>query len=129
MSKTVSVEDGVTYAYVAAPRPLWFDAGNPVRQPRLKASMPGIADDIARRMAAADLPHLQEDLDTTLALTAIGRVARESGVQADLIACLSRLRADCSAAVRAAAGHGEVAALEGGPARRGGSLLVAARGG
>lgn len=98
--------------YFARPRLLWFVAENPIRTGRLPEAIVAVAAVIITAVRKAGVPSLQEDLDTTLGLVASGRIARESGVQASLIAHLTAEGADPNAAMRPALAHREVAAAE-----------------
>lgn len=105
---TARAEEPGWYAgqYFRQPFLLEFVAENPVR----KGSLPGNIVDLARAIVEAGAP--REAMDKTLGLVASGRVARESGAQAALLQYLVSAGAEPSCAVRAAASHGEFAAVQ-----------------
>ena len=110
LSEPVPLSNAQWGAYFANPRLIWFVAENPIRNGRLPANIADVTQtliDAARRHGEACLT---AQLDYTLALTASGRIARESGQQAPLIATLVQAGANPDGAVRTAAAHGERAA-------------------
>ncbi|MEZ0243294.1 MAG: ankyrin repeat domain-containing protein [Sphingomonas sp.] len=90
--------------YFRTPTLLAFAAENPVRNDSLPPNIVAIAELLISGTAASDV---QE----TVGLVASGRVAREAGVQDDLIALLCRHGADPDRAVSAALVHGEFGAV------------------
>lgn len=90
--------------YFARPYLLWFVAENPVRTGRLPANIA----DVTRTLIDAGA----SQLDYTLTLVSSGRVARESGVQRELIDVLIDAGADPNAAMLAALAHHELDAVE-----------------
>ncbi|HEX8623860.1 MAG TPA: ankyrin repeat domain-containing protein [Allosphingosinicella sp.] len=94
--------------YFRNPALLSFIAENPVRHDCLPPNIVEIARLILESGARAD----KAGLDETLMLVASGRVARECGVQEELIALLCAHGADADRAVTAALGHGEFGATE-----------------
>ena len=98
--------DDTTDAYFAHPYLLWFVAGNPVRNETLPANIAEAAGAIIEAGAT------REQIDYTLELVASGRVARESGVQLELIDLLLSHGASTDGAMLAALAHHETAAAE-----------------
>lgn len=96
--------------YFAYPRLLWFVAENPIRTGRLRHDVLAVTEGIVAEMRQQGVATLAEDLDKTLGLVASGCVPRESGVQADLIACLVSQGANPTPALQPALAHREVAA-------------------
>lgn len=94
--------------YFANPGLIGFVAENPTRNGTLPANIAEIAALLLRAGARDDRPALDE----TVALVASGRVARECGVQVELIALLCRHGADPGGAMQPALAHGEFAAAE-----------------
>jgi len=90
--------------YFARPYLLWFVAENPVRNGRLPANIAEVT--LALIKAGAS------QLDYTLMLVSSGRVARESGVQRELIDVLVDAGADPNAAMLPALAHHEDDAVE-----------------
>ncbi|HJU90987.1 MAG TPA: ankyrin repeat domain-containing protein [Gemmatimonadaceae bacterium] len=98
--------------YFREPYLLWFVAGNPVRGeslPRNIARIAGVIIDAAKREGVDDL---QYQLDYALGLVSSGRVARESGVQLELIDLLIAAGARPESALQAALAHREVVAVQ-----------------
>src|SRR5438128_12636217 len=69
--------------YFRRPYLLWFVAENPVRNGRLPANIAAVTRVIL--LAAEGVESRQEQIDDALALVCSGRVAREWGVQRELI--------------------------------------------
>ncbi|GMG84347.1 hypothetical protein LNKW23_35620 [Paralimibaculum aggregatum] len=99
-------------AYFRAPRLLWFVAENPVRTGAMPRNAVAVAQTVIAAARAEGAPDLGADLDTTLGLVASGRIAREEGQQAALIAALVAEGAQPDHAMRAALAHRERAAAE-----------------
>jgi peptide-methionine (S)-S-oxide reductase len=98
--------------YFRRPYLLWFVAENPVRNGRLPKN---IADVTRAILHAAEGHHegsLREQVDYALGLVCSGRVARECGVQRELIDVLGDAGADPDRALLPALAHREVAAAE-----------------
>ncbi|MGI9479426.1 MAG: hypothetical protein ACR2PI_22175, partial [Hyphomicrobiaceae bacterium] len=109
---TVPLADDSAGAYFANPKLIWFVAENPVRNDKLPLNIAAVVETLVAAAKKHAVTGVDTDLDYTLALVASGRVARESGVQAELIETLIRAGADANGAVKAALGHREVAAAE-----------------
>ena len=90
--------------YFARPYLLWFVGENPVRNGRLPANIA----DVTRTLIGAGA----SQVDSTLMLVSSGRVARESGVQRELIDVLVGAGANPDAAMLAALAHHELDAAE-----------------
>ncbi len=71
--------------YFRQPYLLWFVAANPVRNGTLPKNIAQIARTLIEAAKRAGVVSLQDQLDYTLGLVATGRVARECGVQLELI--------------------------------------------
>ena len=94
--------------YFARPYLLWFVAENPVRNDRLPGNIAQLTRsiiEVARREAADSL---RAQLDYAVGLVASGRVAREAGVQLELIDVLVDAGADPGGAMLAALAHREL---------------------
>lgn len=102
-SRHVSFEGG---NYFRNPGLLAFVAENPVRHGALPPNIVEIAAMLIEDGADA------RAVDQALGLVASGRVARESGAQAALIALLCRAGGDPDEAIQGALTHGEFAAAE-----------------
>jgi len=96
--------------YFRRPYLLWFVAENPVRNGRLPANIAEVARVVL--LAAEGVESRQEQIDYALALVCSGRVARECGVQRELIDVLADAGADLNGALRPALAHREIAAAE-----------------
>jgi hypothetical protein len=96
--------------YFRRPYLLWFVAENPVRNGRLPANIAAVTRVIL--LAAEGVESRQEQIDYALALVCSGRVARECGVQRELIDVLGDGGADLNGALVPALAHREVAAVE-----------------
>ncbi len=93
--------------YFRNPALLCFIAENPIRNDSLPPNAVEIATCLLEAGARTDPVAVNE----TLALTASGRVARESGQQVALIDLLCRYGADANCAMRPALSHGEMDAV------------------
>jgi peptide-methionine (S)-S-oxide reductase len=111
--------------YFRQPYLLWFVAGNPIRNDRLPSNIAEMARGIARAATSARAERLQEQLDYTLGLVVTGSVARESGVQSELIDALIDAGASPSGPAHGALGGRNLAAAER-LIERGGELTLAA---
>ena len=98
--------------YFRDPYLLWFVAENPARNGTLPASIARVTRAIVRAAARQAADSLREQLDYALALVGSGRVARECGVQRDLIDVLLDAGAEPAGALVAALAHRELAAAE-----------------
>lgn len=96
--------------YFRRPYLLWFVAENPIRNGRLPANIADVTRVLLR--AAEGVESRQEQIDYALGLVCSGRVARECGVQRELIDVLGDAGADLNGALRPAFAHREVAAAE-----------------
>ena len=98
--------------YFRHPYLLWFVAENPIR----KGTLPGNIAQVTRTILQAAERHaadtLREQIDYALALVCSGRVARECGVQRELIDVLGDAGADLDGALVPALAHRELAAAE-----------------
>jgi len=94
--------------YFRNPGLLAFVAENPIRHDGLPPRIVEVARLLLDRGAGRD----RRDIDETLALVASGRVAREAGVQVELIDLLRRHGADPDPAMLAALAHGELEAAQ-----------------
>jgi len=97
--------------YFARPYLVWFVAGNPVRRARLSPGIVEVADTLLRALAVHDIADRAAQIDTTLALVASGRVARESGVQCALIDRCADAGANVDGAMLPALAHRETDAV------------------
>jgi peptide-methionine (S)-S-oxide reductase len=96
--------------YFRQPYLLWFVAENPIRNGKLPENIARVTRAILD--AARDVDSLQEQLDATLGLVSSGRIAREQGVQGELIDVLCDAGADSDSAMMPALAHAERAAAE-----------------
>jgi peptide-methionine (S)-S-oxide reductase len=71
--------------FFAEPYLLWFVAEDPVRNGKLPANIPAIADSIVRHARKHCGPRVHEQLDYALRLVAWSWIARDSGVQTALV--------------------------------------------
>lgn len=94
--------------YFRTPALLAFIAENPVRND----SLPPNIVEIARLILDAGAAAKRSDVEEALGLIASGRVARESGMQRELIELLVARGADPDRALNGALAHGEFAAAE-----------------
>jgi len=94
--------------YFRNPGLISFVAENPVRHECLPPNIVEIARLVLEAGAKAD----KAAIDETLELVASSQVAREAGVQAELIALLAGYGADVDSAIPAALIHGEFGAAE-----------------
>ena len=98
--------------YFQRPYLLWFIAENPVRSGRLPGNIAEVTRAILRAARSARAESIQEQIDYALALICSGRVARECGVQRELIDVLGDAGADLNGALVPALAHRERAAAE-----------------
>jgi peptide-methionine (S)-S-oxide reductase len=98
--------------YFRNPYLLWFVAENPVRNDSLPENIAEVTRTIVRAAEAAGVESLKFQLDYTLGLVCSGRVARERGVQGELIDLLVEAGADPERALEPALAHREMAAVE-----------------
>jgi len=110
LSDAVPLTTNQSGDYFAQPKLLWFIAENPVRTGTLPANIVDITELLIALTKQAGVTTLQEDLVTTLALVASGRIARETGHQQQLLETLTQAGADPNGAVLAALGHRETTA-------------------
>jgi hypothetical protein len=94
--------------YFTEPTLIEFVAENPIRQGRL----PDNIVETARIILEAGAKGNQKSIDNTVGLIASGRVARECGVQAQLLQLLCDYGADPNAGMQSALAHGEFEAAE-----------------
>ena len=98
--------------YFRQPYLLWFVAENPVRNDRLPKNIGEVTRAILRAAKRDSRDNFPEQVDYALALVSSGRVARECGVQLELIDALTDAGADPDEAVLPALAHRERDALE-----------------
>jgi ankyrin repeat protein len=98
--------------YFQRPYLLWFVAENPVRNGSLPENIAHVAATIVMSARRAGVESLREQLDYALGLVSSGRVARECGVQDELIDLLAAVGAEPDGALVAALAHRELAAAE-----------------
>ena len=108
------VRDRLDYGegYFRQPYLLWFVAENPVRNGSLPENIAHVAGAIVLAARRERVESLREQLDYTLGLVCSGRVARECGVQRELIDVLRAAGAEPEDALVSALAHREVAAAE-----------------
>ncbi len=108
------VRDRLDYGegYFRQPYLLWFVAENPVRNGKLPQNIAAVARVILAAAERQGVDSLQEQLDHALGLVCSGRVARECGVQLDLIDVLGNAGADLDGSLVPALAHRELAAAE-----------------
>jgi peptide-methionine (S)-S-oxide reductase len=108
------VRDRLDYGegYFRQPYLLWFLAENPVRKGRLPQNIAQVARVIVQAAERQGVDSLQEQIDYALGLVCSGRVARECGVQRELIDVLMDAGAAPDGAMLPALAHREVAAAE-----------------
>jgi len=108
------VRDRLDYGegYFRNPYLLWFVAENPIRNGALPENIAQVARTIMEAAERQGVESLQEQLDYALGLVCSGRIARECGVQGELLDLLVDAGADPQGALVAALAHREVAAVE-----------------
>ena len=108
------VRDRIEYGegYFQRPYLLWFVAENPVRNGSLPENIAHVAATIVMSARRAGVESLHEQLDYALGLVCSGRVARECGVQDELIDLLAAAGAEPDGALVTALAHRELAAAE-----------------
>jgi Ankyrin repeats (3 copies) len=104
------IDDGE--GYFRHPYLLWFVAENPIRNGTLPANIGQVARTIVQAAERQGVDSLREQLDYALELVCSGRIAREHGVQSDLIDVLVDAGASPDGALVAALAHRELAAAE-----------------
>jgi peptide-methionine (S)-S-oxide reductase len=77
--------DGALEGYFREPYLLWFIAENPIRNDKLPPNIAEVTQAIIAKARRENVVEIQEQLDYTLELVCTGRVARECGVQIELI--------------------------------------------
>jgi hypothetical protein len=87
-------------------------AENPVRNDKLPANIAQVTSTILQAAQRERVVSIREQIDYALALVCSGRVARECGVQRELIDVLMDAGADPDSALVSALAHREVAAVE-----------------
>ena len=116
--------DGALEGYFKDPYLLWFVAENPIRHEKLPTNIIEITNTIIVAAQQEQVETLQEQLDYALGLVVTGRVARESGMQLQLMDVL------IDAGATPGAGHGALSGrnLEAAAhlVKRGGELTLAA---
>jgi peptide-methionine (S)-S-oxide reductase len=98
--------------YFREPYLLWFVAENPVRNGRLPPNIAEVTRAILRAARRERAESFQKQVDYALGLVCSGRVARECGVQRQLIDVLGDAGADPNGALVPALAHRETAAVE-----------------
>jgi hypothetical protein len=99
--------------YFRRPYLLWFVAENPIRNGKLPGNIAHVAQAIVRTAERHAPPDsLREQLDYALGLVCSGCVARECGVQGELIDVLGDAGANPDAAMVPALAHRELAAVD-----------------
>ena len=98
--------------YFRRPYLLWFVAENPIRNGKLPRNIAQVARAIVQAAERSRVDSFQAQLDHALGLVCSGRVARECGVQGELIDVLGDADADLDGALVAALAHRELAAAE-----------------
>lgn len=98
--------------YFRQPYLLWFVAGNPIRNGRLPRNIAEVTRAILRAARRDRVESLQEQVDYALTLVCSGRVARECGVQRELIDVFGDAGADFDGALVPALAHRELEAAE-----------------
>jgi len=108
------VRDRLEYGegYFRQPYLLWFVAENPIRQGRLPQNIVPVTRAILLAVEREAPDSLQAQIDCALGLVSSGRIAREHGVQRELIDVLCDAGADPEGALVPALAHREVAAAE-----------------
>lgn len=98
--------------FFARPYLLWFVAEDPVRHGRLPVNIGDVARAIIRAARRARAANLQEQLDYALSLVSWSWIARESGVQIELLDVLIEAGAALAGNPENALVNGNVAAAE-----------------
>lgn len=98
--------------YFRRPYLLWFVTGNPVRKKRLAPNSTRLAAAIIEAASQHCAGALPDQLDYALSLVSSGCIARESGVQLELMDVLLDAGARPDGALMPALGHRETAAAE-----------------
>jgi hypothetical protein len=98
--------------YFRRPYLLWFVAENPVRNGTLPGNIAQVTRAILQAADGQRVDSLREQIDYALELVCSGRVARECGVQHELIDVLGDAGADPDGALIPALAHRELAAAE-----------------
>jgi len=108
------VRDRIDYGegYFRQPYLLWFVAENPVRNGKLPRNIAQVTRVILRAAEGRRVDSLREQLDVALGLVCSGRVARECGVQRELIDVLGDAGAGLDGALAPALAHREISAAE-----------------
>jgi len=109
------VRDRIDYGteeYFRNPYLLWFVAENPIRNGKLPKNIAQATQAILRAMDRERVESFREQIDYALGLVCSGKVARECGVQRELIDVLADAGADPSGALVSALAHREVDAVE-----------------
>ena len=114
--------DTPTEGYFASPYLIWFVADNPVRNDKLAANIIDITGTLIQYIQRHAPETLEEQIDYTLGLVATGRIARESGLQIDLMDLLINAGAKPGNGIGALA-HGNKAAAKH-LIKRGGELTL-----
>ncbi len=105
ITRTVTFEGG---NYFSNPTLLEFIAENPIRNNRLPANI----TDVARMLLESGADQNQHSVGMTLSLVCSGNVARQQGVQQQLIELLCEFGASPDGAMQPALSHGEFAAAD-----------------
>lgn len=98
--------------YFERPYLLWFVAENPIRTGKLPANIAEVTRAILRAATREGVESFGEQVEYALELVVSGRVARECGVEGELIDVLCAAGADPNRALVPALAHREVAAAE-----------------
>jgi peptide-methionine (S)-S-oxide reductase len=98
--------------YFRHPYLLWFVAENPIRKGTLPRNIAQVTRTILQAVERHAADTLREQIGYALALVCSGRVAREQGVQRELIDVLAGTGADLDGALVPALAHRELAAAE-----------------
>jgi hypothetical protein len=108
------VRDRLDYGegYFRQPYLLWFVAENPIRNGTLPKNIAQVARTILKAAERQAPDTFQQQLDYALGLVCSGRVAREHGVQGELIDVLADAGPDLDGALVPALAHRELAAAE-----------------
>jgi hypothetical protein len=98
--------------YFRQPYLLWFVAENPIRNGKLPGNIARVTRAILEAAEREGVESLREQIDYALVLVCSGCVARECGVQRELVDVLCDAGADSEGAIVPALAHREVAAVE-----------------
>jgi hypothetical protein len=98
--------------YFDLPFLLGFVAENPIRTGKLPKNIAQVTQAILRVAAGEGVESFREQVDSALQLVSSGRVARECGVQGELLDVLCEAGADPDGALVPALAHREVAAAD-----------------